>query len=232
MPSTLARDLLRTFVLKTNGIWPLSICNRLPYSAAVRLFLHAVRDRREIASVYLRHGMTGSQWTPGLSDIDWTVILESGLDDAAERDFLEWFWNTYDRLRRLFPMLGEVVILEERQFRFWQIYSSTTSQGWSWMLLHGRETASVVSLDPEVWRARSLNSALWMYLEHFMPCVSQPDSYLHQLDVARRARRISRYMEPVIPQSGSPSVDGFRDSTETVARVAKLLEIGVRALTG
>jgi hypothetical protein len=149
MPSPIARDLLRTFVLRTNGIWPLSACNRLPYSTAVRLFVNAVRGRREIASVYLRHGMTGNAWIPGLSDIDWTVILERGLEEADERDFLEWFWSTYDRLRRYFPMLGEVVILDEGEFRLWQIYSSTTSQGWSWMLLHGRETANVVSVDAE-----------------------------------------------------------------------------------
>lgn len=225
------RDWLRAFVLRTNGTWPFRACNRLPYFAAVRLLVNAACERPEIESVYVSHGMAGSDWTPGMSDIDLTVILTRGLAAEEECDFLEWFWGTYDRLKRYFPMLGEVVILDEGEFQLWQIYSSTTAQGRNWMLVHGRETAGKVSVGEKMWRARALNSALWVYLESLLPCLSRPDSYLRQQDLARRARKISRYLEPVIARDSGPPLVAFRDFAEIVAHTVKLLEAGVRAVT-
>jgi len=228
------RDWLRTLVLKTNRIWPLRQCNRLPYAAALRLFVVAFRRHREIASIYLSHGLAGNEWIPGLSDIDLTVILESGLSVEEEYDLLERFWSTYDRLKRYCPMLGELVILEEADFGLWQTYSSTTEQGRHWVLLHGRETAKPVAVDAAAWRKRALNAALWMHLESLLPCLSRPDCYLRQQDLVRRARKIVRYLGPVAAGDvdGKTEVARFRDSAEMVAFILKVLESAARTVAG
>jgi hypothetical protein len=228
------RDWLRTLVLKTNRIWPLGQCNRIPYAAAVRLLVGAFKRCPEIASIYLRHGLAGNEWIPGLSDIDLTVILENGLSVEEEYAFLERFWSTYDRLKRYFPMLGEVIILVDGEFGLWQTYSSTTPHGQRGVLLHGRETAENVSVDAAVWRRRALNLALWLYLESLPPCLSRPDSYLRRQDVARRERKILRCLEPIVtgalPRPGP--IERVRDSTEAVACILKALEAAAMAVSG
>ena len=225
---------MRVLVLKTNRIWPLRQCNRIPYAAAVRLLVGAFKRCPEIASIYLRHGLAGHEWIPGLSDIDLTVILENGLSVEEEYAFLERFWSTYDRLKRYFPMLGEVVILVEGEFGLWQTYTSTTVQGQRGLLLHGRETAKNIGVDAAVWRRRALNLALWIYLETLPPCLSRPDSYLRRQDVARRERKILRCLEPIVtgPWAGPGPLERVRDSTEAVACILKALEAAAIAISG
>jgi len=221
-----ARDWLRISVLIANRIWPLRHVNRIPYWAAIRVFVSIFRRRPEIASIYLSHGLAGQDWIPGLSDIDLTVILDNALSGAPEYSFLEKFWITYDRLKRYFPMLGEVVIFGEAEFGLWQTYSSTTTHGRRWVLLHGRETAKTVYVEDGVWRKRALNAALWMYLESVPPCLSRQDSYLGRQDVARRARKIFRYLDRHMP------IERSRDSTEIVAAILKALEGAAMAVCG
>ena len=39
-------------------------CNRIPYSAAIRLFVRVYGRRPEIRSIYLRNGMAEGHWIP------------------------------------------------------------------------------------------------------------------------------------------------------------------------
>ena len=55
------------------------------------------------------------RFEPGVSDIDLTVIHSAG-SDAEALAFLEAFWNTYRRLKRWLPMLGEVEIVTAAEF--------------------------------------------------------------------------------------------------------------------
>ena len=107
------KTLLRMAVLKTNAHWPFSLLNPMPYSWAIRQFVKACQHFPEIRSVYLRHALLQGQWTPGLSDIDLTVIIDQRVARAEEFAFLAAFWKRIGLLQRVFPMLGEIQILSE-----------------------------------------------------------------------------------------------------------------------
>jgi len=104
------RDIVRTAVIRTNPYWPFSRLNRLPYYLAIQAFVQLCKRFPAIKSVYLRHGLTEAHWVPALSDIDLALITDSKLSTEEEFSFLNSFWNHHDRIKKLFPMLGEIEI--------------------------------------------------------------------------------------------------------------------------
>lgn len=210
-----ARQWLRTLVLRSNGLGPLRACNRLTYRVALRLFVRALAGRPGVASLYLSHGMAGQEWTPGLSDIDLTVILENGTDPGI-------VWREADRLQRGFPMIGEVMVFPEEEFGLWQNAAATSGEGRHWELLAGRATAIRPAVAPETWQQRALDAALWMYLESLPPCLAHPDTYLGRQDTARRVRKILRYVAP------EETLDVAGDSAAAAACALRALEAAAR----
>lgn len=228
MPTNLVRQLLRTSVLKTNAYWPFGNCSRLLYAAAIKAFVFAFRRQPEICRIYLRNGMTAAEWIPALSDIDLTVIVRNNLSDQEEYDFLERFWTVYRSLRFVFPMLGEVEILDEKALAPWLAYSSCSPQKRRWVLLHGAGDASFASDGSRDWQRRTLNYAIWVYLDLFVPCFSMPDSFIHRQDVQRRARKILRLLQPILSEAGecTPHVQ-HSDPTNLMVDVLVALETAI-----
>ena len=111
------RDALRTAVLASNPYWPFSAINKYPYYLAIQAFVRLCSSYASIKSVYLRSGLVERQWVPGLSDIDFTLIVDANLNRADEFYFLQKFWRRYSSLKTVFPMIGEVDILTERHVR-------------------------------------------------------------------------------------------------------------------
>ena len=134
------KTLARTLVVATNPIPPFNRINRMPYAAALRQVTRLVARCPEVASLYLRHGLTRSDWEPGLSDIDLTVVLRAGLESREEFAFLHWIAEAYARLRRRFPMLGELDILIEPCCSAWTRCGQRGAEAGDWSLLCGRET--------------------------------------------------------------------------------------------
>ena len=151
---TAARDLLRTAVLATNPYWPFTHCNRWPYEGALYMFVRALRARPEIRSIYLRVPRQDA-WIPGLSDIDLTLVLQGGMSAEREYDLLTFFWRTYARLKCLFPMLGEVEILDEAEVSPWLMWTLADAHGPSWTLLHGQPDQHVLGAHSPHWRRRA-----------------------------------------------------------------------------
>jgi len=205
MPGRLTR-LVRTVVLRTNPYWPFRLCNRIPYRAAIRLFVRSFQRWPEIRSIYLRHGLVEGEWIPALSDIDFTLILQRNLPVEAEYEFLETFWKRYVRLRRIFPMLGEVEILGEDEFAAWLALSSCAPTGRRWRLLHGEDNGNLSADGSPHWRRHALCIALWVYLEILPDCLSAPDSFLRRHDIRRRARKILRLLQPILAEAGEPQL--------------------------
>ena len=172
--------LLRTVVLRTNSHWPFRQCNRIPYAAALHAFAWSFQRRREIRSVYVRHGRVEREWIPALSDIDLTVILQRSLSVEAEYEFLATFWRRFRRLKCVFPMLGEVEILNEGELAPWLAFSSCTPAGRHWSLLQGEEIAGLSAAGSPHWRRRALSFALWIYMGILPRSVSMPDSFLRR----------------------------------------------------
>jgi len=134
------QQLLRKFVLKTNSHWPFTHLNRIPYGAATRSFVLAFRNAPEVRNIYIRQGLEQDTWIPALSDIDLSVIIAGNLSGATEYKFLMSFWAGYRRLKRFFPMFGEVVILNELECPLWLRLSSYSPKPRSWVCLHGKQS--------------------------------------------------------------------------------------------
>ena len=192
-----ARDLMRTFIVKTNPYWPFSWCNRLPYALAIRVLMRAFRKCPEIRSMWLWH----DQWTPAMSDIDLLVLLQGGLTAEQEYDFLVSFWKTFDRLKRFFPMI-EAKILSEDELPLWLSYANSGHPDLTPVFLYGVEDPALAEVDFPSWRQFALSFALWVYMDVLPPCFAAPDSFLRRQDVQRRVRKILRVLKPVLSEAG------------------------------
>jgi hypothetical protein len=229
MPESVVR-LLRTVVLRTNPHWPFRHCNRVPYAAAMRAFVGCLQTRPEISSIYVRHGLAQTEWIPALSDIDLTLILRRNLPAELEYDFLRTFWKRYGRLKRIFPMLGEVEILNKDEFPFWLTSSSYSPFGRRWRLLHGEQNTDLAADGSPHWRRRALSFALWIHLALLPACVSMPDSFLRRQDIQRRAHKILRLLQPILAEAGQPPLpmEQTSDPVEALTNVLRAFETAVK----
>ena len=191
------RDLLRTFIVKTNPYWPFLWCNRVPYELAIRASMQAFRKYPEVRSMWVWH----DQWIPALSDIDLSVVIQRGLTIEKEYAFLESFWKTFDRLRRFFPML-EVKLLSEDELPIWLSHANSGHLDLDPVFLHGVEDPALAAARSPNWRQFALSFALWVYMDVLPPCFAAPESFLRRQDVQRRVRKILRLLNPVLSEAG------------------------------
>src|SRR3989304_5510716 len=133
------RDLIRTTVLKTNSVFPFNFLNRIPYHITLKTFTLIIGSYSEIKSIYLRHGMSKKNWVPAISDIDITVIIDGHLSFEEEFNLLKLLWDKFDRLKKIFPMLGEVDILNEKEIEKWSAFTIRGYETSKWKLLYGKE---------------------------------------------------------------------------------------------
>ena len=225
-----ARDLFRTLVLKTNPYFPFVYCNRWPYHVSLRAVSSLVRRRPEVRSLYLRHSLASSGWTPALSDIDLTLILERSLTAQREFDFIDSFRRRYRRLKRFFPMLGELQILGEDDFKPWLRFTGDAPARRRWTLLDGQPILDDSSSPPSPhWRVKALNVSLFVYFDRIPACLSKRDSYLRREDVRRRVMKIINVLRPVLAERGERElpIDPQAGETLLIAQAAKALEAAV-----
>lgn len=190
------QKLIQTTVVRSNVCWPFSSLNRQVYRLATRAFVRAFRPLPEIRSIYLRHSLVGTDWVPGLSDIDLTVILDSELTPDKEFAFLRRFWRRFGGLKKVFPMLGEVDVLPERQLTTWTRYGNRGHEIGTWRLLHGDPTlpAQPPRLREEIAHD-ALDQAFSTYFGHLQPrfLEKQGGDFVERLQLQRLTRKIARY---------------------------------------
>jgi hypothetical protein len=217
------RDLLRTCIVKTNPYWPFSWCNRLPYALATRVLVQAFRDRPEIRSMWIWH----DHWTPAMSDIDLLVLIRGGLTADQEYEFLEYFWKTFDRLRRVFPML-EAKILSEDELPVWLSYANSGHPDLTPVCLHVVDDGALAAVESPRWRQFAVSFALWVYMDVLPPCFAAPDSFLRRQDVQRRVRKILRLLKPLLSEAGhscgSVEANSVADAILAIERAVVYLE--------
>jgi len=190
------RDLLRTAVVKTNPYWPFSVLNKVPYTLALKAIIQMCRQFPEVKSLYLRHGLTRKDWVPALSDIDLTLIIESRLSLTEELTSLRSFWSRYARLKKSFPMLGEVDILDEESLDSWAKFTIRGYEIKDWQLIYGQETAHSTYM-PSSTRLTfdALNYSLLCYRTFLLKRFYQQDPlpYLTVLEMQRVVTKILQY---------------------------------------
>ena len=192
------RDIVRTAVIKTNPYWPFSSLNKVPYYVAIKAFVQLCKRFRGIKSIYLRHGLVQGDWIPAISDIDLTVIIDSNLRVEQEFLFLRSFWQGYRGIKKLFPMIGEVEILNDEQLGTWTKFGARAYEAPGWRLVYGAEESRSGYIPVPVKLTRDyLNYALWIYLRYFMEFfVSRKESpYLVSQDLKRLRSKILRCLD-------------------------------------
>jgi hypothetical protein len=83
-------------------------------------------------AVYARNSYALNTWIPGRSDIDLTVIWRE-----ATRKQVDDFHGRYERLRKRFPMLGEVEMLDADHLEAWTSQAVTGLESRHWIKLSG-----------------------------------------------------------------------------------------------
>ncbi len=221
------RDLIRVFVLKTNSVWPFIYLNKIPYHFAVKTFIYSFSSFNEIKSIYLRHGMSKKNWVPAISDIDLTIIIDSNLMPEGSFNFLKSFWEKFERLKKYFPMLGEVDILDETEIESWTRFTIRGYEARNWKLLYGEETVkSSYKSDQNMIAVDSLNYAVTNYLEYFIPKFysSGNSDFIINAELSRLVSKILKY-------SGSPFNDNRRRLNQTgLKRKAELFYSVIKGL--
>jgi predicted nucleotidyltransferase len=192
------RDMVRTAVIKTNPYPPFSSLNKVPYRAAIKTFVKVCESFPEIKTIYLRGGLSEGHFIPALSDIDLTVIIGPTVSVEREYRFLRSFWKRYRRMKKLFPMLGEIEILNSEELTISTKFGLAGYQAQSWKLLYGTEMPRhSYTLHAMSLRRDSLNHALYVYLEYFVKIfTSQKRSlYIVSQDLRRLQSKILRCLD-------------------------------------
>jgi hypothetical protein len=223
------KDLVRIVVIKTNPCWPFSSLNRLPYYLAIKSFVRLCKKFPEIKSVYLRHGLIQQNWVSGISDIDLTIVIDSKLTVEKEFYFLNSFWKNYDQLKKLFPMLGEIDILNEEHIGSWTKFGMQGYESSNWRLVYGTETVkSNYIVDPKRLAIDSLNYALTCYLGYFLRKFYKQEQphYITLKELHRLVFKILRYTDYFTIQSSNKyKTEGrFADKTDMLCCILNGLE--------
>src|SRR5262245_57035494 len=230
------RDTIRTAVVKTNPYWPFSTLNKMPYALALEAFIQICKQFSEVKSLYLRHGLTQDDWLPAISDIDLTLIIDSQLSVDEEFTFLRLFWKRYDRLKKLFLMLGEVEILTEDQVSSWTKFTIRGYEAKNWRLIYGRETVkSSYTVIPERLMLDALDYAWFCYQTFFLKKLYQgsPHSFLTFHEMQRLVGKILHYANYFAAGDGiqPPLKRSFSETADMLHYVLEAMGEGVRRLT-
>ncbi|MBI3552391.1 MAG: glycosyltransferase [Elusimicrobia bacterium] len=103
--------------LRLRAVPGIAVLYRAYYRAALlslRLWLRL--GGPPVSGVWLRRGLTRGDWTPGVSDVDLAVELPD-LPIELELAWLERWQRGLGRLRRFFPILGEVQLGTAREWK-------------------------------------------------------------------------------------------------------------------
>ena len=191
------RDFVRWTVSRTNPYWPFSSLNKIPYSLAIKSFIRMAEKFPEIKSVYLRHGLLRKDWVPAISDVDLTLIMERGMEPEQEFRFLGSFWTEFKRFKKVFPMLGEIDILREKECDSWVSVTIRGYEAKEWVLLSGKKTLPETrAWDPETLKLDSMDHAMTCYLAVLLPRLFNdgPRSPVFDDEIKRLQSKIMRYI--------------------------------------
>ena len=171
------RNLLQQFVVRTNSIPILRKRYVRFYQQAIKSVVRACQEFPQIETLYLRHSLTSEDWIPGLSDIDFSLIIKE-VSTAEEITFLNSFWSKYAKLKFHFPFLGEVEISTRDELNNWLKFGGLRAlrAHKTWQNLYGpnnlRQKYSFSDLKFKIDR---LNAALECYHQFSITYFYQKD---------------------------------------------------------
>ncbi|MBU0761967.1 MAG: hypothetical protein KKD39_02985 [Candidatus Altiarchaeota archaeon] len=214
-----AVESIRKATIITNGVWPFKTLNRLPYTLAMELFKRLCRRFPEIKAAYLRHSQALGGWTPGLSDIDYTVIIHEGLSAKQEYLFHEKFLKDYVRLKTYLPMSGEVEVMTVGEFGLWSKHGLRGRMSNRWRLIHGQDVRCNGCHSQEPPLNELLEEAFGLYEGYLVPKLAGRRSWLLDLEIERLSGKICGIL-------------GHQSRTNSVKEVIAALDMSCRKFIG
>ncbi|MDD3729434.1 MAG: hypothetical protein PHI20_00185, partial [Endomicrobiaceae bacterium] len=91
------------------------------YSAGIKLYSFFMKNKN-IMGIYLRRGMLNKDWIAGSSDIDFLTIINDNNDIGSEIKLLFKIHKRYKRLKNIFPLYGENIIMNKSELKFYLKY--------------------------------------------------------------------------------------------------------------
>lgn len=110
---------LRSFVRRTEKLPVAKQFYRGLYHLAACLIEVYARFHPELKQVFLRGSYARGSFRPGLSDLDFVLVVGSDCGDRELYRTLRQIERRFAQFRRLVPFLGELEILEEDTFPYW-----------------------------------------------------------------------------------------------------------------
>lgn len=109
---------IRCLVVSFSQVKSFGAIFRLLYRVSTCVCVFTLRFDRRVLAVYLREKGGSLNYQPGLSDLDLTVVISSTTDDLSKLSlWLDQFWARYRILKSCVPVLGEIEVYSEADFR-------------------------------------------------------------------------------------------------------------------
>lgn len=160
-------------------------------------------------------------WVPGLSDIDLIVTFTTELSREDEFTFLTNFWAKQASLRRVFPMLKDVLLLNDNHLATWTRFRISGFEAPRWKTLSGTRPVCAYNKCPST---DAVDDALYRFSEILLAWYCEPVGYLTFQRMRRLASRILRHA----PESLRIRVFRTEDPTILVAQVLLQLDRWIR----
>lgn len=89
------------------------------YNIITEVIKRRFRRYKEVKAIYLRGSVSTGDVVLGKSDIDLVVLIDKFEDPLKEARFLYFLGKEYLKLKRIFPVLGECVVLDPEDVPIW-----------------------------------------------------------------------------------------------------------------
>jgi hypothetical protein len=176
------------YLLAWSSIPPLFFVYRQMYRFAISISVLLFRQCRGIRSVYLTRGCTKSQIAPGVSDIDFILVV--GPDDRERRRAESVFRSLDVFSAGLIPYHSSFVVNEEELHYRWHttpVWRYRYQEGkFNWSLLHGTEMLTALPPITGSERTSSCFSEMHYWWTQFVDFLLQNEMYRGDI-VLRRA---------------------------------------------
>ncbi|MBU1030230.1 MAG: hypothetical protein ABIC91_04430 [Nanoarchaeota archaeon] len=184
------KKIIQKIVIKSNNIKLFHELNKKIYFFGLKIFIKIFSKLPLVSSIYLRRSMLKKEIVPGSSDVDLAIIIQD-TDLEQEKLFMKRFLKKYFLLKKIFPFLGEVVILSKSEIKRWLKHGGSHSNEAleTWKLLFGKK---VIFGNPKKNLKSEFSRAMTIYL-HFL----LKEYLTNDLD-KNYCRNIYKYYEEII----------------------------------
>lgn len=175
------------YLLAWSSFPPLSFIYRRMYEFAIWISVLLFRQCRGIVSVYLTRGCTKRQITPGVSDIDFIVVVKP---DARQRQRVESVFRYLDIFSGgLIPYHDIFVVNEEELHYRWHttpLWRYRYQEGkFNWSLKHGRNVLAALPPITASERTSSCFTEMHYWWTQFVDFLLQHEIYRHDVVLRR-----------------------------------------------